>query len=41
MGGLGDGSRLWFFQGAHGDGAGVAGGASDDSGHKQEANGCP
>lgn len=41
MGGLREGSRIWFFQGAHGDGNGVTGGAGDDSGHKQKPNGGP
>ena len=41
MGGLGDGSRICFFQGPHRDGTSFAGAAGDDSGHQQEANGCP
>ena len=41
MGGLGDRSRIWFFQGPHRDGTSFAGAAGDDSGHKKEANGCP
>ena len=41
MGGLREGSRIWFIQGAHGDSNGFTGGAGDDSGRKQEANGGP